>query len=138
MEIQFKVNVAPRGQGRPRFARIGKGVRTYEQKKDTAFKAVIKKALVSAYAGKPLERAIRLRMVACFKVPKSYSKKRREACLSGTERPTKKPDLDNIVKAVQDAMNGTAYGDDCQVVEFTCSKVYSEEEGLKITIEEVE
>ena len=138
MEIQFKVNVTPRGQGRPRFARIGKGVRTYEQKADTAFKTVIKKALLSAYAGKPLERAIRLRMVACFKVPKSYSKKRREACLSGTERPTKKPDLDNIVKAVQDAMNGTAYGDDCQVVEFTCRKVYSEEEGLKITIEEVE
>ena len=31
-------------------------------------------------------------------------------------RPTKRPDLDNIAKAVLDALNGLAYQDDSQIV----------------------
>ena len=57
-------------------------------------------------------------------VPASYSKKAREACLSGETRPTKKPDVDNILKAFLDAMNGIVYLDDCQVVDLHVKKVY--------------
>lgn len=43
---------------------------------------------------------------------------KKTAMLSGELLPTKKPDIDNIVKAVLDALNEVAYRDDTQVVEL--------------------
>jgi len=71
-------------------------------------------------------------------IPQSYSKKRTEACLSGLERPAKKPDIDNVAKAFLDAMNGTVYLDDTQVVELNIKKVYSAAAGVDVAIMEVE
>lgn len=38
------------------------------------------------------------------------------------ERDTTKPDIDNVLKAVLDALNGVAYKDDSQVVEVRVVK----------------
>lgn len=75
---------------------------------------------------RPLECPVSVEIVAVYKVPKSYSKKRRKACLSGREEPTKKPDIDNIEKIILDGMNPKKkrkltlvegiYKDDSQVV----------------------
>lgn len=46
-------------------------------------------------------------------------------------RPDKKPDADNILKAVLDALNGVAYEDDRQVVEVLCIKKYIGGDGWK-------
>ena len=51
-------------------------------------------------------------------------------------KPTKKPDADNIVKIICDALNGVAYKDDTQVVELDFKKVYGEFE--KVIVEIVE
>ena len=59
-----------------------------------------------------------LEVNAYFGVPKSYTKKRRALCVQNLERPTCKPDMDNIVKAVADALNGVAYRDDSGIVEI--------------------
>ena len=56
--------------------------------------------------------------------------------LEGREFPLKKPDADNIIKVVQDALNGVAYHDDKQVMYVTAKKVYSAIEGLDITVGE--
>ena len=56
--------------------------------------------------------------------------------LSGEILPTKKPDIDNILKVVADALNGVAYLDDVQVIEVNADKTYSEEEGLLVTVRE--
>ena len=50
--------------------------------------------------------------------------------------PLKKPDIDNIVKVVADALNGAAYHDDTQIVFTIAKKAYSAVEGLDITVEE--
>ena len=42
--------------------------------------------------------------------------------LNGELLPAKKPDIDNIVKAVLDALNEVAYRDDTQVVELQVRK----------------
>ena len=69
---------------------------------------------------------------------KSSSKVKKTAMLSGELLPTKKPDIDNIVKAVLDALNEVAYRDDTQVVELQVRKQYSEKPRLEICLEELE
>lgn len=57
--------------------------------------------------------------------------------LDGELLPSKKPDIDNIVKAVLDALNKVAYRDDTQVVELQVRKQYSERPRLEICLEKV-
>ena len=54
----------------------------------------------------------------------------------GIIRPTKKPDLDNIAKAVLDSLNGIAYKDDSQIVSMVVSKKYSNRPRVEITLKE--
>lgn len=74
---------------------------------------------------------------AYYPVPKSYSNKKREAALQGLIVPTVKPDCDNIIKVVLDALNGVAYHDDKQVVRVALEKKYADLGYLYITIEEL-
>lgn len=50
--------------------------------------------------------------------------------------PTKKPDIDNIVKIILDAMNKFAFKDDTQVTKLEVEKRYSEIPRVYIKIEE--
>lgn len=79
---------------------------------------------------------VALQVVARFLPPKSISKKRRSAMLEGREFHLKKPDADNILKVVADALNGVAYHDDKQIALMSAKKIYSEMEGLFITVGE--
>lgn len=79
---------------------------------------------------------VTLRIVARFVPPKSKSKKIKQQMLNGEILPLKKPDMDNIVKVVADALNGVAYHDDTQIALVIAKKAYSAMEGLDITVEE--
>ena len=75
---------------------------------------------------------------AYFQIPKSYTKGKRLACQHNINRPAKKPDIDNTLKVVLDALNKAAYEDDKQVVEVSCRKWYSRSAGyLRISVREV-
>ena len=50
--------------------------------------------------------------------------------------PTKKPDIDNIVKSILDALNKFAYYDDNLVCKIEVEKRYSLDEKAYIKIEE--
>ena len=50
--------------------------------------------------------------------------------------PVKKPDIDNVVKIVLDALNKFVILDDIQVTKLTVEKEYAREEKLLIKIEE--
>lgn len=82
------------------------------------------------------ELPVSLHIVAQFLPPKSTSKKKKEMMLSGQILPMKKPDLDNILKAVADALNGVAYHDDVQVLDMHITKIYGVQEGLEVIVEE--
>lgn len=58
--------------------------------------------------------------------------------LDGQIRPTKKPDSDNILKAVADALNQVAYRDDKQIVDTQVRKFYSETPRTVISIRKAE
>lgn len=71
---------------------------------------------------------LRIKLRVFYDVPESYSKKKREQALQGELRPTKKPDADNIVKIVCDALNKVIYKDDSQIVEVFVKKEYTAKE----------
>ena len=124
--VTFRVDGTPIPKGRPRFARHGKFVSTYTDKTTLQYEDLIadgaKRAMGSS---EPFEMALEAFFYFSIPVPKSYSKKRTEACLSGLERPMKK-DLDNLIKSVGDGMNKIVYKDDGQIVTLHCTKVYGE------------
>ena len=87
--------------------------------------------------GKLLQGSIRANIIAYYKIPKSYSKKRVQAIREGKEYPQKKPDSDNIIKIILDALNGICYHDDSQVCKIYFEKKYSEIPKVEITIKEI-
>lgn len=133
--MEFMVDGDPIGKARPRFSHRTGTVYTpgrtmkYEKKIRAAFIASDGKKLPSGcYAS--------ISVYAYFGVPKSYSRKKRNECLDCVIRPAKKPDIDNILKAVLDALNGFAYDDDRQVVSVTCRKFYAAHGCILIRIRE--
>lgn len=87
---------------------------------------------------KTLENAISAEIEVFMPIPKSDTKKKKEAKLSGKIRPTVKPDNDNIAKSVLDALNGLAYGDDKQIVELKVRKYYGAEPYVRVKLTELE
>ena len=83
------------------------------------------------------ESLMKVEIQAFYPVPKSFSKKKTVSALSGGILPTTKPDCDNIIKVVLDALNGVAYYDDKQVVSVSCEKYYALSGFLKITVREI-
>lgn len=67
-------------------------------------------------------------IVAYYPIPKSASVKKKEAMISGGIYPVVKPDVDNVTKAVLDAVcNGIAAKDDTQVCDLHITKFYTED-----------
>lgn len=81
---------------------------------------------------------LRVRILAKFPIPESWSKKNKEKALKGEIMPNKKPDLDNIAKIILDGLNGVAYTDDKQVTSMEIEKVYSDEPCVVVYIAEDE
>ena len=92
--------------------------------------------MCSSDLSKPLETPVALYLYIRKGIPASYTKKRRNDCLSGIEKPTVKPDIDNCLKVFMDAMNGIVYLDDKQIVSINCEKVYSEISGVDVLVKE--
>lgn len=90
-----------------------------------------------ASGGKYLgEQPIELSVKAFYSIPQAFRRLKREQALKGEIRPMTRPDTDNILKAVLDALNGVAYYDDKQVVSVSCEKWYAESGCLIIEIGE--
>lgn len=140
MKVKFTVPGEPAGKGRPRFSRQGQFVRTYTPEKTVAYEDLVKLEYhrqCKAFRfddSQPLD----MRVTAYYSIPKSVSKKRRQAMIDHKVRPMKKPDNDNIIKLVQDALNKIAYRDDVQIVDCQLRKFFSEEPRVVVTIESIE
>ena len=52
-------------------------------------------------------------------------------------RPTKKPDIDNVIKIITDALNGIAYDDDAQIVSLSATKFYDENPHVDVRLDDV-
>jgi len=124
MDIKLTIPGTPVSKGRPRIGKWG----TYTPEKTVNYENLVKYCYVEQGEGKKLEGPLRMDIMFFFPVPQSYSNKRREAIRRMAEQHTKKPDIDNCIKSVTDALNNFAYDDDSQIVEISARKYYTEEE----------
>jgi len=125
MEAKFTIPGRAIPKARPRVTRAGYA---YTPRTTQQFEQMVRIAYYNQCGnfefpkGAPLVMNIEF----CFEPPKSWPKQKREKAIQRKKYPTARPDLDNLWKAVADALNGIAYNDDSQIVAITCRKVYGE------------
>lgn len=123
-------------QGRPRF---GHG-RTYDPPKSRKYKEYVRRLAYrnmppDALRG-PLTCPVRLTCVIYRAVPQSWSRRKRADAIADKIRPTTKPDVSNILKGIEDALNGVWYADDSQIVEYgLIGKWYAEEPRVYVRLD---
>lgn len=122
----------PVAKGRPRVTKWG----TYTPEKTKNYETLVKELFYIEHGQALLEGQLEINIKAYFSIPKSTSKKNKNLMLAGKIRPTKKPDADNILKIIGDALNDLAYKDDKQIVVASIEKFYSEKPLVHIRIKE--
>lgn len=136
-KIEFTVAGEPKGKERPRFCHNGQ---IYTPKQTTIYEQqIIFDYYKQCGNAKFNENSqLELSVSAYFKIPKSGSKKKKAEMRIGGIRPTKKPDGDNILKAVADALNGVCYKDDKNIVKMSIEKFYSDVPRIEVVVQEVQ
>ena len=123
--ISFTIPGNPVAQPRVKAAKRGKFIQVYTpEKKIKPYKDAIKLVAFQAMAGKsPLEGPIEVCIHFYFDRPKSHTKKQREC-----DWHSQKPDIDNLTKAVFDALNEICFQDDSQICLLTVFKEWAHDE----------
>lgn len=136
--VYFVVYGNPVGKGRPRATSRGGFVRMYTDAKTLGFEsAVADEARIAMRDWQAFDTPMQLQLSAYYYIPKSWSKKKRQMAMDGEIHPQVKPDLDNVMKAVLDAMNGVVYVDDSQVINMVATKRYSSDPRVEVYLHEV-
>lgn len=133
----------PVPQGRPRFARHAGYVQAYDPKQSKNYKSRIlsyvwmglKSRAYTSFTDDGMQLAVSIGIYRS--IPKSWSQKKKEAAAQGKVRPVSRPDTDNYVKIVLDAMNKVLWKDDSAVVSLHAEKWYSETPRMEITVQAI-
>lgn len=131
----FEFLGAPIAKARPRVTRAGitftpKKTRDYEQ--SLAYAAGIK------MGGKePFDVPLKINIRFFFPIPKSFNKSKHKLAADKVLLPAKKPDIDNLIKAILDALNGIVWVDDALVCAVVAGKSYSENPRVFLKVEPI-
>ena len=136
--IEFTVPGAPVAKGRPKFCRRGGFVTAYTPAKTLKAEKVIADEFKKLWSQSqlPKDKAVTLTLDFRMPIPKSLSKKKQQELSMQWHR--KKPDIDNLCKLVQDALNGLAWEDDSCVCVIQATKRYSFEPCTVVRVEYME
>lgn len=140
--IHLVIKGEPRAQGRPRFARHGAYVSTYDPKKSKEYKTRIFNEVWLQLTQRKIKRfedsqPLHVTVAVYLGVPKSWPKWKKEAALNGKICPTSKPDMDNYIKIAMDGLNKVLFNDDSYVVSIRAEKHYSDNPRMEITISQL-
>lgn len=135
MVYEFEMIGEPVGKARPRMnTRTG---RAYTPTNTKLYEYSLRQWFIREYPYfVPIESKVKVTIIAYFGIPKSTSKKKAAEMIVGNISPTKKPDADNIIKIVLDAMNNFAFKDDTQVTKLEIEKKYDNTPRIYIKVEE--
>lgn len=135
-KIIFEVETKPIPKARPRFYKTGKRVITYTPKKTQNFEKIIKNAFISHVGNiEPFTNKCKINIDFYTKIPKSITKKNLDILIKNNYINTKRPDLDNLIKAVLDSLNKIAYVDDNIIYKIESRKLYSDKDHIVIELE---
>ncbi|SFP39201.1 Holliday junction resolvase RusA (prophage-encoded endonuclease) [Geopseudomonas sagittaria] len=133
--IVFAVPGEPQGKGRPRIGRVGQHARMFTPAKTVAYEGLVALAAQEAMQGRDMITGpVLIELHILHGVPQSMSKKRKAQALAGELLPMKKPDTDNVLKAICDGCNGVVWKDDVQATDGVFRRRYSETPGVRVRI----
>jgi Holliday junction resolvase RusA-like endonuclease len=124
--IEFVIPGKPVAWQRVRaMSRFDKGPRFFTADETRSYQSLVKLACQERMNGTPMiEGPVALEVTVTVEIPASWSQKKQAEARHGERMPTGKPDLDNVVKSIKDALNLVAYRDDAQVCFEALTKEY--------------
>lgn len=134
MQVSFTVPGKPVPQPRQRVARNGRmyypdnGIRLYRRNVELAASAVVKQ---------PFTDPVRLRVFFIFERPPSHFTK--QGTLTKAAKAKQIPgrgDVSNLLKGLEDALNGLAWTDDALIATVEATKLYGSETRTEVVIDE--
>jgi len=141
--IQFFAPGEPKGQPRPRAVSINGSIRMYTPSIVKAWRTSIKIAAINAGVrpAEPIAGPISVNLGFVFERPKSHfrsGKYSHELKPGAIEDHIKKPDVDNLSKAVLDVLTELKFWlDDSQVTSLLTAKNFGDHQGCQISIAEI-
>lgn len=139
--MKLVLNIEPKPQSRPRFARRGSFTTTYEDKDMKSWRERCRLLIANLYMVQPtLEGALRAKVRFFVKPPQYITKvkKNQQALIDETIPVAKKPDVDNYEKALYDSMSGIVFKDDGQIALHDVGKFYSLKPRIELEVEVME
>jgi Holliday junction resolvase RusA-like endonuclease len=125
--LRIIVGIEPVAKGRPRVTFHSGRVWTFTPEKTENFQNELQ-ARVMRHSDKIIHKPTPIKLTVTF-----YRKKS-EWRAKGEELPVCRPDLNNILSATLDALNGVLWDDDSQICTVNMRKRWSKKEGGYITI----
>mgnify|MGYP001602118616 FL=1 len=120
MKFEVRIYGLPVAQGRPRAFKLPSGqIRVYDPQKSRDWKRTVQGQALMCKPERLLVGALVGEMDFYLPRPKSAPKR--------VVYPTTRPDLGNLVKAVEDAIQGVVYQDDSLIVSLRVAKHYATE-----------
>ena len=117
--VDFVAVGLPKPQGSKRAFIAGGRARVVEQVDNKDWRATVQHAAIEAMAGRPpVEGPVAVTVTFALPRPKSHPKTRRTW-------PTARPDVDKLVRAVNDSLTHVVWGDDSQIVSMHAAKVWA-------------
>lgn len=137
--MYFEIPGEPQGKARARTVRLKSGfVHSFTPEKTASYESLVKLCFRDA-AGPdytPAAGQYSLDVVCYFQPPQNKSRLwKYKALTMKVIRPTKKPDLDNVLKIVADSLCRVAYLDDAAIVEARARKYFDNRPRVEITLE---
>lgn len=149
--MKLLIPIEPKPQSRPRATVRGRHAAVYEDNKMLVWRKRVTDFVKEYYDGQYFDGPIRVSVTFYMRAPQSISKRPSERAKAKTKElyetfaqeklwHDKKPDLDNLEKALYDSISKAeiVWKDDNLIVEHTTRKVYSPNPRIEIEIEEVE
>ena len=134
MRQEFWISTIPAGQARPRFVRRGSFVGTYDPAKSKGYKLDIKYQVMAEH---PIKMQGPLTMTVDFMMPRPKAHYGAKGLKSNAPfYHEKKPDIDNLIKGLCDALTGILWDDDTQISVLVATKKYSETVGIRMYLQD--
>lgn len=134
MEKRFVVFGDAVPQGRPRAFRRGQFIGFYDPKESKSWKETVKWQAIQFKIHHKIDKLLETPLIMSLQFylqrPRSLPKK--------VIYHTKKPDLDNLIKGIKDALKGIIYRDDSQIIHLIASKDYGSTPRVEISIKEID